>query len=298
MRFSKHTQAETFNRKEMVKALCTYLGVRSVYNGVATQSYTVGPYTVDRDGSILCEDITPLRDFLIGNGYARPEDFKAPAENTEADAEEHAAAAGTESEEPAAGTDTSFSIGMPASAMTVPALQNLLYMLYTKQYLLNRAFGQPLLCISEQLITRLQNHTPESLADFEAILKDARDRGELKGFSFEDGDVKMDFPIDERDSEVWVLYSLLLSRIIDGAMRTHRTKPELQTPENERYYMYSWLIRLGCGGPDSKALRSLMIRNLKGYCAFPDENRAQKHRDKYREIRRIRQESNEEADNR
>ena len=298
MRFSKHTQAETFNRKEMVKALCAYLGVRSVYNGVATQSYTVGPYTIDRDGSILCEDITPLRDFLIDNGYARPEDFEAPAENTEADAEEHAAAAGTESEEPAAGTDTSFSIGMPASAMTVPALKNLLYMLYTKQHLLNRAFGQPLLCISEHLIAQLQERTPESLDDFEAVLKDARDRGQLKGFSYEYGDVKMDFPIDEQDSETWVPYSILLSKIIDGALRTRRTKPVLQKPENERYYMYSWLIRLGCGGPGSKALRNLMIRNLKGYCAFPDENRAQKHRDKYKEIRRIRIESNEEADSR
>ena len=72
----------------------------------------------------------------------------------------------------------------------------------------------------------------------------------------------------------------------------------LQKPANERYFMHSWLIRLGCGGPDSKALRRLMIENLDGYCAFPDESRAQKHRDKYREIRRIRREINEEADRR
>ena len=39
-----------------------------------------------------------------------------------------------------------------------------------------------------------------------------------------------------------------------------------------------------------------MIGNLEGYCAFPDENRAQKHKDKYKEIRRIRKEINEEAD--
>ena len=81
-------------------------------------------------------------------------------------------------------------------------------------------------------------------------------------------------------------------------MNTKRTKPVLQKPENERYFMHSWLIRLGCGGPDSKALRRLMIGNLDGYCAFPDESRAQKHRDKYKEIRRIRREINEEADRR
>ena len=296
MRFSKHTETETFNRKELVKALAAHLGVRSIYNGMPTRSYTVGPYTIDWDGSIEGEDISPLRIFLIRNGYAKAEDFEAQVDASEANAEE--AAGDSEAPESAADFGNSMVIGMPVRDMTPLALKNLVFMLYTKQHLLNRAFGQPLLCISEHLIAQLQERTPESLADFEAVLKDARDRGELKGFSYEDGDVKMDFPIDERHSEVWVLYSLLLSRIIDGAMRTHRTKPELQTPENERYYMYSWLIRLGCGGPDSKALRSLMIRNLKGYCAFPDENRAQKHRDKYREIRRIRQESNEEADNR
>ena len=90
----------------------------------------------------------------------------------------------------------------------------------------------------------------------------------------------------------------LLVKIVRCALSTKRTKPVLQKPENERYFMHSWLIRLGCGGPDSKALRRLMIENLDGYCAFPDEARAQKHRDKYKEIRRIRREINEEADRR
>ena len=42
MRFSKHTEEETFNRKELVKALSQHLGVRSVYNGihVAAQAKT------------------------------------------------------------------------------------------------------------------------------------------------------------------------------------------------------------------------------------------------------------------
>ena len=31
MRFTRHTEAETFNRKEMVKALGEYLGVRPHY---------------------------------------------------------------------------------------------------------------------------------------------------------------------------------------------------------------------------------------------------------------------------
>ena len=129
-------------------------------------------------------------------------------------------------------------------------------------------------------------------------MNDAWSLDELQGFSFEDGDVKMAFPQDEQSPEKWTLYADLLSKIVHCALNTKRTKLVLQKPENERYFMHSWLIRLGCGGPDSKALRRLMIENLDGYCAFPDESRAQKHRDKYKEIRRIRREINEEADRR
>ena len=92
MRFSKHTEAETFNRKELVKALAAHLGVRPAYNGMPTRSYTVGPYTIDWDGSIVGEDIAPLRDFLIENDYAKAEDFEAQSEPIEADAAAVAAA--------------------------------------------------------------------------------------------------------------------------------------------------------------------------------------------------------------
>ena len=296
MRFSKHTEAETFNRKELVKALTTHLGVTSRYNGMPTRSYTVGPYTIDSDGSIVGEDIAPLRDFLIGNGYAGPEDFEVQAEHTEVDAEQPAEE--SEATHDTDETDDSMTIGMPVPDMTILALKNMVFMLYTKQYLLNRAFGESLLTISEPLVARLQEYTPESLEEFQTILKDAWSLDMLQGFSYENGDVKMAFPLNEEEPEEARLYSELLVKIVHCALNTKRTKPVLQKPENERYFMHSWLIRLGCGGPDSKALRRLMIRNLDGYCAFPDENRAQKHRDRYREIRRIRKEINEEADRR
>lgn len=296
MRLTRHTEAETFNRKELVKALAAHLGVRSIYNGMPTRSYTVGPYTIDWDGSIEGEDIAPLRDFLIRNGYAKAEDFEAQADASEANAEE--AVGDSEAPESAVDIGNSMVIGMPVRDMTPLALKNLVFMLYTKQHLLNQAFGEPLLTITEKLITRLQAYTPETLAEFEMILKDARSLDELQGVSYEDGDVKMAFPQDEQNPEKWTLYADLLSKIVHCALNAKRTRPVLQKPKNERYFMHSWLIRLGCGGPDSKALRRLMIENLDGYCAFPDESRAQKHRDKYREIRRIRREINEEADRR
>ena len=296
MRFSKHIETEAFNRKELVKALAAHLGIRAVYNGMPTRSYTVGPYTIDWDGSIEGKDIVSLRDFLIQNDYAKAEDFGAKAESLEPNVEE--ATENSEAPEIAADFGSFMIIGIPVPDMTILALKNLVFMLYTKQYLLNRSFGESQLTISEKLITKLQEYTPESLAEFEKILKDAWSLDELYGFFYEDGKVTMAFPQDEQNPEKWALYADLLVKIVHCALNTKRTKPVLQKPENERYFMHSWLIRLGCGGPDFKALRRLMIENLDGYCAFPDERRAQKHRDRYKEIRRIRKEINEEADRR
>ena len=285
MRFTKHIGAENFNRKELVKALASNLGVSPIYNGMPTRSYTVGPYTIDFDGSIVGEDITPLRDFLIEHNYAKAEDFDAPAEISDAT-------------EIASDFENCMIIGMAVPDMTVTALKNLVFMLYTKQHLLNRAFGEHQLTVTEKLVTRLKEYTPESLSEFERILKDAWSVCGLEGFTYEDGDVKMAFPKDEQDPEKWVLYGDLLRKIVRFALNSTRIKPVIQMPEGERYYMHSWLIRLGCGGPDFKALRKLMLQNLNGYCAFPDEIRAQRHKDKCKEIRRIRREINEEADRR
>ena len=301
MRLTRHTEAETFNRKEMVKALGEYLGVRPHYEGMPSKAYTVGAFTVDFEGAIIGDDFTPISEFLISEGYAQPDDFEAPAEAEAEEAEAHV------EESPIAITDTEtetaedtplVSITFPVPDMTVLGLKNLVFMLYTKQVLLNHALGLDVLTIDKNLISRLQEYTPASMEEFSMILKDAHGLDMLEGFMYEDGKVTMTFPRDKDNPTEWALFEKLFKLIVDCAQSATRTHPVLQTPDNERYYMHSWLIRLGCGGTEHKALRRRMIQKLDGYCAFPDETRAQKHRDKYKEIRRIRREVNEEADRR
>ena len=301
MRLTRHTEAETFNRKEMVKALGEYLGVRPHYEGMPSKAYTVGTFTVDFEGAIIGDDFTPIREFLISEGYAQPDDFEAPAEAEAEEAEAHveeAPIAITDTETETAEDTPLVSITFPVPDMTVLGLKNLVFMLYTKQVLLNHALGMDVLTIDKNLISRLQEYTPASMEEFSMILKDAHGLDMLEGFMYEDGKVTMTFPRDKENPTEWALFGKLFKLIVDCAQLATRTHPVLQTPDNERYYMHSWLIRLGCGGTEHKALRRRMIQTLDGYCAFPDENRAQKHRDKYKEIRRIRREVNEEADRR
>lgn len=137
MRFTRHTEAETFNRKEMVKALGEYLGVRPHYEGMPSRAYTVGAFTVDFEGAIIGDDFTPIREFLISEGYAQPGDFEAPAEAQVEDEQ----AADDEPETEAIADAPLVSITFPVPYMTVTGLRNLVFMLYTKQVLLNHALG-------------------------------------------------------------------------------------------------------------------------------------------------------------
>ena len=86
-------------------------------------------------------------------------------------------------------------------------------------------------------------------------------------------------------------YTLLTVNIIAAAKAATRVLPGHQQPENEKYYMRNWLVRLGFGGKDSKGMRTILLKHLKGHSAFRTDAEAEKHRDKYAEIRRSRKES-------
>jgi hypothetical protein len=67
--------------------------------------------------------------------------------------------------------------------------------------------------------------------------------------------------------------------------------PERQQPENEKYFMRNWLVRLGFGGKEAKGMRDVLLKHLKGHSAFRTDAEAQKHREKYAEIRSSHKES-------
>lgn len=176
-------------------------------------------------------------------------------------------------------------VSLPAN-MTVTQLTNLVNMLYSEQRLLNKAVMDGKLMIPESLITRLKEHTPETPEAFSDLLHDFEALDELSGFGYEGGIVRLDFAYDDANPEYMITYAGLVGRIIHAAKEATRVKAELQTSENEKYYMRAWLMRLGYGGPELKAERRLLLRNLQGYSAFPTDAAAEKHKEKYAAIRR------------
>lgn len=166
--------------------------------------------------------------------------------------------------------------------LTPGLMRNIVYMLYSKQHIINKALGNSLLRIEDDVIARLQEYATDSTEELNTVLQDFEALGSLEGIAFTSDNFSMSFPPCDPGTHDLILYAQLLAKVVDACKSAGRTRPKLQqTGDNEKYLMHSWLIRLGCGGPEFKELRRRMTGSLNGYCAFPDQNRADRHKAKY-----------------
>ncbi len=254
-------ETNTTDRKALVHQIAEILNTKPEYAGMPTCSYHVGAVTIDKQGNIILEDTEmpeALRPFLTEQGFLVEVGTKVPEQ---------------------------MEISVPAE-MTVEALKNLTFLLYNKQYLLNRVVGSGFLVIPDTLVSGLQEYRPDSPEAFSGLLHEYREQGSLDGFDYRDGKATLSFPFDEQRSELWTAYANLLNRIVTAAQCAARVQPKLQKPENEKYFMRSWLLRLGYGGEDMKTERKLLLTNLNGSAAFPTPEAAERHKEKHTQLRR------------
>ena len=306
----------TANRKALAAQISQELaGAPVTYAGVPSCAYRVGAcVTIDRQGNIEitnADAVAILTPFFAAQGW-HTEDHGAEASADLEAAEEQTEATSTEPDVPAAEEDLKASPDAPSSTectagygaylisipteLTVAQLTNLVHMLYSQQRLLNKAAMDGRLTIPESLITRLAEYTPDTPEAFSQLLNDFKALGDLSGFGYEGGVVTMDFPFDEAHPERWTAYAGLVGRILRVAKEATRVKAELQTSENEKYYMRAWLLRLGYGGADLKAERKLLLQKLNGHSAFPNTAAAERHKEKYAAMRRAEREAHAHAE--
>ena len=273
----------TTDRKALAKALADKLGTTAKYMGPPTFGYQVGDYIVDRDGNIEGEDFEALRDFLQSIGCFPEEETEPAGEQTE-----------PETETPDSGAQDQVSISVPADDLTPTQMKNLIFTLFTKQYLIGKMTGGDMLNIPDNLIARLMENTPETMEDFKALLDAAKEDG-LTGFEFADGKITLTYAAHQDEPERNMLYVMLTARILKAAKEATRVFPERQEPENEKYFARAWLLRIGYNGADSKAERNLLLKHLKGHSAFPNDEAAEKHKTKYAEIRKEKRQAAQEV---
>ena len=244
------------DRKEMVKAISELTGLEASYLYMPTCAYQIGPVTVNRNGSISCEDATMVETILpmlIERGWldAEQETEKAPAD----------------SEAPAIVRVMKLTI--PIEGWTVSQMTNLLRMIYSKQRLINRMLDSEMLYVGEAIITTISENPPGTPEDFEAKVQSAIETVQLKGLDISAEKVSLSVPFVEDDPTRWTAYSDLLRGMLRTAGAATRVGiKQIDDPENEKYHANSWLMRMGLGGIDFKGTRRVLMKHLNGYAAF------------------------------
>lgn len=239
-------ETKTDNRRKMVQDIAEFTGEELRYVGPPTFSYTVGRFTIDRDGVITSEaeegeDL--LTQFLQEKGY-----LEAPVDEVK--------------------------IEIPADTGEGKFLQNLLAMIHARAYLLNRITRYETFAVSDTLLEKLEQLPEENAYEIFQILLIADSEG-LKGLTVEDGKVIFAFPLSP-DSTKNKAYAELAAKMIKKAKEAKRVSATPVVEENEKYYLRIWLMQLGMAGAANKESRKELLAGLKGHTAFRTKEEAEK----------------------
>ena len=268
------------NRKKMVRAISELTGLEATYMFTPTYSFQIGPVTVNRNGTIDCEDETmveTIKPMLIENGWLDDEvETEAPVDSKEI----------PEDTEPI--RVAQMDITMPVENWTVAQLTNLLRMLYSKQYLINRMLNYSMLCIEESFISAISENPPQTAADFEERIQRAVEADCIRGFRIADGKATLSTPFVQDEPTRWTAYADLFKGILKTAETASRISiKRLDDSENEKYHANSWLMRMGFGGADYKETRRILMGRLTGFAAFKSAADMEAHKE--RQAQRLRE---------
>ena len=136
------TNAQGKDRKNLVKAITGVTGQAAKYNGAPAFTYTVGNFTVERDGSITTEDEAGMKTLAAA---LREQGFEIempePAEETESEAEEEM-------------TMDSWTLTMPREDFTETQVDNLEKIIASKAGLIKKALDceDPIVVLTEDRV--------------------------------------------------------------------------------------------------------------------------------------------------
>lgn len=247
------------NREDLVKAVSKFSGENAKYIGAPTFAYRVGAYIIGKDGSITSDfEMDSLKNFLIEKGFIQQKTEQEPqllVENEQNQQE----------------NVDSIEFSIPIGDANKTAVINFVNMLYSKQYLINRSLQMAVLSIHESFLKELESK------ELSEITND-----EYSGFRIEKDCLVFNYPNIE-GGEMLKAYMTLMCMAFSKAKESTRVQAKLTHPENEKYYMRCWLIRLGLGGKGGAETRKAWLKNLKGHTAFRTEEDIEKAKEKYRQ---------------
>ena len=267
------------DRKPLVEAVSQILDKPAVYQGAPSFAYTVGDFTVDRNGvlsygnnihpdfaAVLISDLqergfvaeiisdTDNNDELTAENAAATDNSTA---TTEASLEADDVEAGTETADDTVVTENIASteandaespdiltIEVPDTGFTPEAKENIKKIVASKKTVLEKALGSDGLPIVEK-------------------------------------DGKITFPwftLHDIDGEADA-YSRLVTAICKMAKEQKRVTATEKPIENEKFTMRLFLIRLGFIGDEYKTARKILLRNLSGNASWKSGHKPEQNTD-------------------
>ncbi len=249
MNFQYNYNLTGSNRKPLVEAVSQILDQPAVYQGAPSFSYTVGDYTVDKEGilsygsnihpdfaAVLVEDLRK-RGFVAER--VAIDNVAEETDNGETDTDANMSDAVPNNDAP-----DKFTVEIPDTGFTPEARANLKKIVASKKTLLEQALGADNLSIVEL-------------------------------------DDKIAFPwftLHGLDGETDA-YSLLITAICKMAKAQKRVTAVEKPVENAKFTMRLFLIRLGFIGNEYKTARKILLSNLSGNASWKSGHRPEQNTD-------------------
>ncbi|SNV67263.1 virulence-related protein [Clostridium cochlearium] len=233
------------DRKEMIKILGEYLGVKPRYLGAPSFHYQIETpketYIIDREGRIMTSDGTEVEfeELLAG-----PEDINQ-AETAEPEEE------------------INYELEIPMDGHSGKTLRNIINIIHSKQPLIKKSLGLEEDLVDSDFVKKLNEEDINSIDSFErALNRIGGDKGH-PGIKFNFKEKTFTFKHNGTESAIW-----LFAGINKQAKRQSYASAIVSPMENEKYTFRSWLNRLGLSGDEYKEIRKELLKNLSGNCAF------------------------------
>ena len=280
-------QTNLNDRKELARRLIPFNHNEKLhYTGTPAFAYEGQGFRILRSGDIECDDEkteAAITAFLQEAGILpQPE----PAEGTETEVtQEPTQQDETPESEAMPRTETepdSMEIKVLIDGMDGAQLRNLVFMLHAQQYLLNRAAEHENIHVPDRLVEDLKEEPGTDRTSFFAVYQNYSKEG--KGFLIAAETVT--FCLAATDNAVKNRALIELTAFMVGAAKkAKRINPVTRKPENEKYYLRMWLLRIGMGTKASHESRMALLKGLNGWSAFRTEADAKAHAERQKERR-------------
>ena len=258
----------TDNRKPVIARVRDLVGEKLVYTFMPRCSYEMPGISIEKNNTVvvgedadqtivdllLAEELIALEEDMPGQDNIQQD----PVEISES-VEEDAVKEIPDLLQPV--------ISLPLNGHSENSLRNLIFLLSSKGKLISKATGG-YFRVGEELVDQLKENVNPTVENVKKIIKY---NPSLEGLMIDDDRISFTgFPQtdDPEDIKIFMELADLMNKT---ALEQKRILPREKQEENEKYAFRTWLVRIGMDGPEYKAARKRLLRDLSGNSAFRTE---------------------------